>query len=156
MGMAGIAWWTSDIGGFHGGTNTDPSFRECLVRWFQLAVFSPVLRMHGDREPHEKPLSDKGGGLCTTGASNEMWSFGDQVEAILGSIYLLAFAGTDASMLIVQSQCDTRDKRVLHPPAQVDDFPFHRHVEVSARTGLNLGLLSVRNEGQVKYRSLPI
>ena len=55
--------------------------------------------------------------------------------------YLRAFAGTDASMLIVQSQCDTRDKRVLHPPAPVDDFPFHRSTEVSACTGLNLGIL---------------
>jgi internalin A len=55
--------------------------------------------------------------------------------------YLRAFAGTDASMLIVQSQCDTRDKRILHPPAPVDDFPFHRYTEVSARTGLNLGIL---------------
>ena len=83
MGMAGIPWWTSDIGGFHGGVNTDPSFRECLVRWFQLAVFSPVLRMHGDREPHGKPLGDRGGGLCPSGAGNEIWSFGDEVEAIL-------------------------------------------------------------------------
>ena len=83
MGMAGIPWWTSDIGGFHGGVNSDPSFRECLVRWFQLAVFSPVLRMHGDREPHEKPLSDKGGGMCPSGAGNEIWSFGAEVEAIL-------------------------------------------------------------------------
>ena len=55
--------------------------------------------------------------------------------------YLRAFAGTDASMLIVQSQCDTRDKRMLHPPAQLDDFPYHRSTEVSARTGLNLGIL---------------
>ena len=83
MSMAGISWWTSDIGGFHGGVNTDPLFRECLVRWFQLAVFSPVLRMHGDREPHGKPLSDKGGGMCTSGAGNEVWSFGKEVEAIL-------------------------------------------------------------------------
>jgi alpha-D-xyloside xylohydrolase len=83
MSMAGIPWWTSDIGGFHGGVNTEPSFRECLVRWFQFAVFSPVLRMHGDREPHGKPLSDRGGGLCASGAGNEIWSFGDEVEAIL-------------------------------------------------------------------------
>jgi alpha-D-xyloside xylohydrolase len=83
MGMAGIPWWTSDTGGFHGGVNNDPSFRECLVRWFQFAVFSPVLRMHGDREPHKKPLSDRGGGLCASGADNEIWSFGDEVEAIL-------------------------------------------------------------------------
>jgi alpha-D-xyloside xylohydrolase len=83
MGMAGIPWWTSDTGGFHGGVNSDPSFRECLVRWFQFSVFSPVLRMHGDREPHGKPLSDKGGGLATSGADNEIWSFGEEVEAIL-------------------------------------------------------------------------
>ena len=49
MGLAGIPWWTTDIGGFHGGVNTDLSFRECLIRWFQFATFSPVLRMHGDR-----------------------------------------------------------------------------------------------------------
>jgi internalin A len=55
--------------------------------------------------------------------------------------YIRNFAGKEASVLIVQSQCDTRDKRVLHPPAPVDDFPFHRFIEVSARTGLNLGTL---------------
>jgi internalin A len=66
--------------------------------------------------------------------------------------YLRAFAGTDASMLIVQSQCDTRDKRILHPPAPVDDFPFHRSTEVSARTGLNLGLLKENIKEAVRDR----
>ncbi len=83
MGLAGIPWWTTDIGGFHGGVNDDPSFRECLVRWFQFATFSPVLRMHGDREPHSAALSSSGGGLCVSGAPNELWSFGDEVYAIL-------------------------------------------------------------------------
>jgi alpha-D-xyloside xylohydrolase len=83
MSLAGIPWWTTDIGGFHGGVNSDPSFRECLVRWFQFATFSPVLRMHGDREPHGKPLSDRGGGKCVSGAPNELWSFGDEVYGIL-------------------------------------------------------------------------
>jgi hypothetical protein len=55
--------------------------------------------------------------------------------------YLRAFAGTDASVLILQSQCDTREKRILHPPATTDDFPFHRSAEVSSRTGLNIGIL---------------
>jgi internalin A len=32
--------------------------------------------------------------------------------------YLRAFAGTDASVLIVQSQCDTRDKRCPIRPLQ--------------------------------------
>jgi internalin A len=66
--------------------------------------------------------------------------------------YLRAFAGTDASVLIVQSQCDTRDKRVLHPPAPVDDFPFHRFTEVSARTGLNLGILKESIKEAVRDR----
>ena len=83
MGLAGIPWWTTDIGGFHGGVNSDASFRECLVRWFQFATFSPVLRMHGDREPHGKPLSDRGGGKCVSGAPNELWSFGEEVYGIL-------------------------------------------------------------------------
>ena len=83
MGLAGIPWWTTDIGGFHGGVNSDPSFRECLIRWFQFATFSPVLRMHGDREPHTKPLSMTGGGKCASGAPNELWSFGEEVYTIL-------------------------------------------------------------------------
>ena len=83
MGLAGIPWWTTDIGGFHGGVNDDPSFRECLIRWFQFATFSPVLRMHGDREPHSKALSTTGGGKCVSGAPNELWSFGEEAYAIL-------------------------------------------------------------------------
>ena len=35
MGIAGIPWWTTDIGGFHGGDPTDEGFRELFVRWFQ-------------------------------------------------------------------------------------------------------------------------
>jgi internalin A len=66
--------------------------------------------------------------------------------------YLRAFAGTDASVLIVQSQCDTRDQRKLHPPAPVDDLPFHRYTEVSARTGLNLGILKESIKEAVRDR----
>jgi alpha-D-xyloside xylohydrolase len=49
--MSGIAWWTTDIGGFMLGRNqiTDPYFRELLVRWFQFALTCPLFRMHGDR-----------------------------------------------------------------------------------------------------------
>jgi internalin A len=71
--------------------------------------------------------------------------------------YLRAFAGTDASVLIVQSQCDTRNKRILHPPAPVDDFPFHRYTEVSARTDLNLGILkeSIKEAVRDHFDRLP-
>jgi internalin A len=66
--------------------------------------------------------------------------------------YIRAFAGTDVSVLIVQSQCDTRDKRLVHPPAPVDDFPLHRYTEVSARTGLNLGILKESIKESVRDR----
>lgn len=83
MGVAGISYWTTDIGGFHGGDPTDPSFRELLVRWFQWAAFLPVMRLHGDRYPTKKPLGDKGGGKCPSGVDNEVWSYGEEVGAIL-------------------------------------------------------------------------
>ncbi len=35
IGIAGIPWWTTDIGGFHDGNIHDPKFRELLfIRWF--------------------------------------------------------------------------------------------------------------------------
>jgi alpha-D-xyloside xylohydrolase len=84
MGIAGIPWWTTDIGGFYAGNVEDDAFKECLVRWFQYAVFCPVFRLHGDRRPAIPPLTDRmGGGMCRSGAPNEVWSYGDQVYGIL-------------------------------------------------------------------------
>ncbi|MBD8548591.1 glycoside hydrolase family 31 protein [Sphingomonas sp. CFBP 8760] len=85
MGMAGIPWWTTDIGGFHGGDVDDPAFHELMVRWFQWAVFTPVLRMHGHRDPITPPAEPFRDGVaqCDTGAGNELWSFGEAVFAIL-------------------------------------------------------------------------
>ena len=82
MGIAGIPWWTTDIGGFHGGYPDDPEFRELLVRWFQYGTFCPVMRLHGDREPHSEPLGTKGGRICPSGADNEVWSFGEEAYEI--------------------------------------------------------------------------
>lgn len=78
MGLAGHAWWTTDIGGFRGGNVEDPAFRELLVRWYQFAVFSPVLRMHGDRQPKARIP-----GKVASGAGNELWSYGEEVYKIL-------------------------------------------------------------------------
>lgn len=86
MGLAGIPWWTTDIGGFMTMDWASPEFKELLLRWFEFAVFSPVLRMHGDRGPHDiPPLSDKeyGGGSLYTGHNNELWSYGEEAFAIM-------------------------------------------------------------------------
>ncbi len=86
IGLAGIPWWTTDIGGFMTDDVAAPEFRELLLRWFEFAVFSPILRMHGDRGPHDiPPLSDKeyGGGSLYTGHPNELWSYGEEAFTIM-------------------------------------------------------------------------
>lgn len=80
MGLAGIAWWTADIGGFHGGNVHDPAFHELLMRWFQFGAFCPVMRLHGDRDPHYKPLGTTGGGKVASGADNEIWSYTPEIR----------------------------------------------------------------------------
>ncbi len=85
-GLAGIPWWTTDIGGFMTDDVADEDFKELLLRWFEFAVFSPILRMHGDRGPHDiPPLSDKewGGGSLYTGHANELWSYGEEAFDIM-------------------------------------------------------------------------
>lgn len=85
IGMAGIPWWVSDTGGFFGDKNQE-HFNELLIRWFQFSTFCPVLRMHGDRGPHDIPtLSDLdyGGGFSPTGQPNELWSYGEEAYTIM-------------------------------------------------------------------------
>ena len=82
MGIAGIPWWTTDIGGFHGGYPDDPAFRELFIRWFQYGTFCPVMRLHGDREPHQPQVGTTGGATCLSGAPNEVWSYGDEAYEI--------------------------------------------------------------------------
>lgn len=79
MAIAGIPWWTTDIGGFHGGVDDDEKFRQLVTRWFEFATFCPVMRMHGDREPHTEPLSNEGGGKMPSGGATEPWAYGEQV-----------------------------------------------------------------------------
>jgi alpha-D-xyloside xylohydrolase len=132
IGMSGIPWWGSDIGGFKGGDPADPAFRELIVRWAQFGVFCPIFRFHGVRavpgadlgfrdlaDLGEAPSGtgdamgpetpggdvpgreiagrDSSGGaapppfsLATlTGGPNEVWSFGDEVYAIVRDLLFL-------------------------------------------------------------------
>ncbi|QTE31178.1 glycoside hydrolase family 31 protein [Pengzhenrongella sicca] len=89
MGVAGIPWFTTDIGGFHDGDITDPGFRELLIRWFQFGTFCPVMRLHGDRLPGEPVQAADGSPRLASGGGNELWSFGDDVYEILaGYVHL--------------------------------------------------------------------
>lgn len=80
--IAGIPWWTTDIGGFHGGDARDEAFRELVVRWFQYGAFCPLFRLHGHREPRAV-------GWDTTGGPNEVWAFGDEAYAIIKGVMLM-------------------------------------------------------------------
>lgn len=61
MGMSGLAYHNSDIGGFCCGTTTP----ELYVRWMQYGAFSPITRAHGhDSQP------------------TEPWGFGTTAESI--------------------------------------------------------------------------
>lgn len=85
MGMAGIPWWTSDIGGFIGGDITDPAFKELLMRWFAWGAFCPVFRMHGERSPWYEREQEFINGVrqLTSGQDNEVWSFGEDNYEIM-------------------------------------------------------------------------
>lgn len=61
--MAGIPYWTHDIGGFFRDSKsinpefdnqyTNPEFIELLTRWFQFGAFSPIFRIHGYKSETE-------------------------------------------------------------------------------------------------------
>ena len=95
IGLAGIPWWTTDIGGFMTDDVNDPDFRQLLIRWYQFAVFSAVLRMHGDRGPYNIPPLDtreRGGGYLHTGQPNELWSYGEENYRIMRRYYDIRIA----------------------------------------------------------------
>ncbi len=81
IGLSGIPWWTTDIGGFVGGDTESNYFRELIVRWFQYGAFCPLFRLHGYRLPDNK--------MWDTGGPNEVWSFGDAAYVILRNLLFL-------------------------------------------------------------------
>ena len=89
MGLSGLPWWTTDIGGFHGGDIRTEEFKELFVRWFEFGAFCPVFRLHGFRKP--LVIAEEGKEFIpgnakswdyTSGAPNEVWSFGENVYEI--------------------------------------------------------------------------
>lgn len=91
MSIAGIPWWTTDIGGFHGADIHDPEFHKLLIRWFEYGCFCPVFRLHGNRNPMYGFDGDfiSGIGSFGSGAENEVWSYGEDNFAIMKKYLLL-------------------------------------------------------------------
>ncbi|RKS80508.1 alpha-glucosidase (family GH31 glycosyl hydrolase) [Motilibacter peucedani] len=61
----GYGWWSHDIGGHLFGVRDD----ELALRWFQLGVFSPILRLHSSSNPF---------------LVKEPWNFGAETAAAMG------------------------------------------------------------------------
>lgn len=120
MGIAGIPWWTTDIGGFFGANIGDPAFHELLIRWFQYGCFCPVMRMHGYRWPLQPQYGTTGGATCVSGAPNEVWSFGPEVETIL-SKYLFLREGMKPYITGLMEQAHEKGTPVMRPLFY--DFP---------------------------------
>jgi alpha-D-xyloside xylohydrolase len=85
MAIAGIPWWTTDIGGFHGADIHDPEFKKLLIRWFEWSTFCPVMRLHGFRNPQVGLDVDliSGVGKLGSGAENEIWTYGAEAQKIM-------------------------------------------------------------------------
>jgi len=82
--MSGIPWWTTDIGGFMEGDIRTDYFKELVVRWFQYGVFCPIFRLHGVRLPLNGLY-----GAQSSGAGNEIWSFGEKAYQIIRGLLFL-------------------------------------------------------------------
>ncbi|MCA9981593.1 MAG: glycoside hydrolase family 31 protein, partial [Anaerolineales bacterium] len=92
IGLSGIPWWTTDIGGFHNGDPRTPYFQELIVRWFQYGLFCPLFRLHGFRDPKEGDWWDgawDGDFRTISGGPNEVWSFGETAYAIIKDLLFL-------------------------------------------------------------------
>ena len=86
MGMCGIPWWNSDIGGFLFGDIESDYFRELIVRWFQFGLFCPIMRLHGARKKQSDYVFRHPGIIEPSGGDNEIWSFGERNYPILKNL----------------------------------------------------------------------
>jgi alpha-D-xyloside xylohydrolase len=84
IGLSGIPWWTTDIGGFYGGDPESPTFRELVVRWFQYSTFCPLFRLHGYRLSVPDTST-----MMFSGGPNEAWSFGEEAYGIISDLLAL-------------------------------------------------------------------
>jgi alpha-glucosidase (family GH31 glycosyl hydrolase) len=74
MGMSGLAYHHSDIGGYARMTTTP----ELYVRWMEFGVFSPIARAHG-------------AGESVGGSPTEPWQFGPRAEELCRSLLRLRY-----------------------------------------------------------------
>ncbi len=64
---AGVPWWTYDAGGFFrpGDQYTNPDYIERMLRWIELSVYLPLMRVHGYM------------------SNTEPWNYGPEAQTII-------------------------------------------------------------------------
>ena len=111
MGMAGIPWWTCDLGGFVGGDPTSPAFRELIARWFAWGCFLPVFRLHGERSPWDVAEvtinKETGRQVLGSGAANEIWSYGEENYEIMKNYLMIREKLRPYIRRVMQNVADT-------------------------------------------------
>ena len=67
MQAAGIPWWTYDAGGFFrpGNQYTDSAYIERMLRWIEISIYLPLMRVHGYM------------------SNTEPWNYGPEAKAII-------------------------------------------------------------------------
>ena len=78
IGLSGIPWWTTDIGGFYGGDSDRPLSASCSCAGSSTARSARCSACTAHREPHD--CADT---MLFTGGPNEVWSFGDEAYEII-------------------------------------------------------------------------
>ena len=67
--MSGDPYWTMDIGGFFRSDfpeqYTSKEYQMLLLRWFQFAVFTPIMRLHGQA------------------SDTELWNYGKETQSLI-------------------------------------------------------------------------
>lgn len=81
MGLSGIAYWGSDIGGFHAIQHTERTNEELQTRWIQLGAFSGIMRTQRDGYPRDKLIPSQAR-VASTFTNQRAEAFGYDVGPI--------------------------------------------------------------------------
>jgi alpha-D-xyloside xylohydrolase len=144
--MAGLPYWTFDIGGFniggYGGVFArgiqDPAYREIYTRMFQFGAFSPIFRAHGSEGPRE---------IYTFGEFTDALVKADHLRyRLLPYIYSQAWQVTDKGSTLMRGlpmdfaadpkTYDIADQFMFGPGMMVcpvTEYQLHRPPEPSVR-----------------------
>ncbi len=152
MGICGIPWWNSDIGGFFFGDIESDYFRDLIVRWFQFGLFCPVMRLHGVRNKQSTYVYRHPGVKEPSGGDNEIWSFGERNYPILKSYIELRDRMRSYTLAAAKHSSETGEPIMR---AMFYDFPEDEvcyTLNDQYMYGQDILFAPIYNEGQVDRR----